>query len=74
MGYDLAREKLGFAKEWLEAYKDEVGQWDLGVKVNDQVYFPLSDFWGMEKNRKADCTEKIEMILQMLSREKVSTP
>ncbi|MGN0506928.1 MAG: hypothetical protein ACI4FZ_10225 [Lachnospiraceae bacterium] len=65
-GYKLAREKLGFVVEWLEENKEENGQWDLGAKVKDNLYFPLSDSWRTVKNRKADCTVKISSILQKI--------
>ncbi len=66
--YPSAKEKLGFVVEWLERNKDENGQWDLGVKAKDNVYFPLSDSWRTTKYRKADCTEKISKILKKLER------
>lgn len=65
-GYETAGEKLQFVVEWLEKNKDENGQWDLGPKVKDKVYFPLSDSWRTAEARKADCTEKIERILQRI--------
>lgn len=65
-GYKTAKEKLGFVVDWLESNRDENGQWDLGAKVKDNVYFPLSDSWRKAEDRKADCTERIEKILQKL--------
>lgn len=65
-GYKLAKEKLGFVVEWLESNMDENGQWDLGAKANDKVYFPLSDSWRKAEYRKADCTERITALLQNL--------
>lgn len=65
-GYKLAKEKLGVVAEWLENNKDENGQWDLGAKARDNLYFPLSDSWRTVENRKADCTYKISSILQRL--------
>lgn len=65
-GYETAGEKLQFVVEWLERSKDENGQWDLGPKAKDKVYFPLSDSWRTAEARKADCTRKIEGILQKL--------
>lgn len=64
--YPSAKEKLGFVVEWLEMNKDENGQWDLGAKAKDNVYFPLSDSWRTAEYRKADCTEKISRILNRL--------
>lgn len=65
-GYKTAKEKLGFVAEWLEENKDTNGQWDLGAKVKDNVYFPLSDSWRNVSYRKADCTAKISTILNKL--------
>lgn len=65
-GYKFAREKLSFVVDWLENNKDENGQWDLGAKANDNVYFPLSDSWKKAEYRKVDCTERITAILQKL--------
>ena len=65
-GYKLAKEKLGFVVKWLEDNKDENGQWDLGVKAKDNLYFPLSDSWRSAECRKADCTAKIAAIIDKL--------
>lgn len=65
-GFRFAKEKLGFVVEWLEDNQGEDGQWDLGTKVKDNVYLPLSDSWRKEADRKADCTERIEGILQKI--------
>ena len=65
-GYKLAKEKLGFVVKWLDDNKDENGQWDLGAKVKDNLYFPLSDAWRSAECRKADCTAKINSILNKL--------
>ena len=62
-GYALAKEKLGFVVDWLNANKDQNGQWDLGAKANDNVYFPLSDSWRNVEDRKADCTCRIMNLL-----------
>lgn len=65
-GYRHAGKKLGFVADWLESNRGEDGQWDLGVKAKDNVYFPLSDSWRSEVDRRADCTERIEGILQKI--------
>lgn len=65
-GYKLAKEKLGFVVKWLEDNKDENGQWDLGAKAKDNLYFPLSDSWRSAEYRKADCTAKITAIINKL--------
>ena len=66
VGYKTAKEKLRFVVEWLEENRDENGQWDLGVKAKDNLYFPLSDTWRSAESRKADCTEKILSIIEKL--------
>lgn len=65
-GYKLAKEKLGFVIKWLDNNKDENGQWDLGANAKDNLYFPLSDSWRNADCRKADCTEKINSIINKL--------
>lgn len=65
-GYAQAKEKLGFVVKWLEENKDENGQWDLGAKAKDNVYFPLSDSWRKAEWRKADCTQRILALLEKL--------
>lgn len=65
-GYSLAPEKLCFAAVWLESKQDKDGQWDMGADVKDGIYFPLSDSWRKAADRKADCTERIECLLQRL--------
>lgn len=65
-GYKTAKEKLSFVVEWLEAKREENGQWDLGAKAKDNVYLPLSDSWRKAEDRRADCTERIERLLQQL--------
>ncbi len=66
-GYKLAKEKLGFVVKWLEDNKGENGQWDLGAKAKDNLYFPLSDSWRSAECRKADCTAKINAIINKLT-------
>ena len=65
-GYKSAKEKLSFVVTWLEENKDENGQWDLGTKAKDNLYFPLSDSWRNAECRKKDCTEKINAIINKL--------
>lgn len=67
-GYKLSKEKLSFVVEWLINNADENGQWDLGIKAKDNVYFPLSDSWIKAECRKADCTERITSIIQNINR------
>lgn len=65
-GYNTAKEKLGFVVDWLESNRDENGQWDLGAKAKDNVYFPLSDSWRKAEDRRADCTARIERLIHLL--------
>lgn len=65
-GYASAPAKLGFVAEWLETNRLEDGQWDMGVKAKDSVYFPLSDSWRKVDMRKADCTKRVEKLLERL--------
>ena len=40
---------------------------DEGKAANDKVYFPLSDDWRRGEIREADCTERIEKLLNELT-------
>lgn len=64
-GYGQARNQLGFVRDWLEEHRGRNG-WDMGPKAKDGVYFPLSDDWRRRENRMADCTERIERLLERL--------
>ena len=66
--YRQAKDKLGFVAEWLEANRTGLGQWDLGAGARDGVYFPLSDSWRKQEDRRADCTERIAGLLQKITR------
>ena len=66
LGYRCSSEKLSFAKEWLLSNRDSDGEWDLGTKANDGVYFPLSDSWRTVEIRKKDCTFKINNLLEKM--------
>ena len=65
-GYQLAKQKLGFVVKWLQENRDQHGEWDLGAKAKDNLYFPLSDSWRSAEDRKADCTGKIHSIINIL--------
>ncbi len=58
--------KNGKIAQQIIALQHEDGQWDLGPKAKDNVYFPLSDSWRTAEARKADCTAKISAILKKL--------
>lgn len=65
--YLCAKDKLNFAAAFLYLNIGPDGQWDLGAKANDKVYFPLSDSWRTEAARKADCTERIRRFLNKIT-------
>jgi len=64
--YKLAPEKLGFAVEWLNAHKVN-GQWDMGAKAKDGVYFPISENWRNLEDRRQDCTQRITKLLYKIT-------
>lgn len=64
--YKYAKRNLRFVSDWLIANKNENGKWDMSKIVNDKVYFPLSDDWRRKETREADCTERIENLLEEL--------
>ena len=66
-GYEYAKYKLKFVIDWLDDNKNKNGRWDMGKSVNDKLYFPLSDDWRKSKTREADCTERIENLITMLT-------
>ena len=67
VGYEGAPHKLCFAVDWIRSHQDANDQWDLGAKSNDGIYFPLSDSWRKEADRRKDCTFRINNLLRKLS-------
>lgn len=65
--YPCAAQKLYFVRDWLLDHQNANGQWDMGPTVKDGIYFPLSDSWRRKQVREADCTERIEALLNKLS-------
>lgn len=65
--YPRSRELLSFASAYLYLNIGTDGQWDLGAKANDKVYFPLSDAWRSTAVRKADCTERVLRFLDKIT-------
>lgn len=63
--YELGKEKLSFAYEWLKTNQQADGTWDMGTAAKDGVYFPLSDRWD-KKARLADSTYRISKLLEQL--------
>lgn len=60
--YTLAKEKLTFVMNWINANRDENGCWDFGEKAKDGVYFPLSDRWD-KITRVTDSTYRISKLI-----------
>lgn len=65
--YKQANHKLAFVVHWLDNNRNENGKWDMGKTVHDKVYFPLSDDWRKKEIREADCTERIEHLVNLIS-------
>lgn len=53
--------------DWLQDNKDENDKWDLGVRIKDNMYFPLSDSWRKSSDRIKDCTYRIEKIIENIN-------
>jgi hypothetical protein len=52
--------------QWLMSNKNENEKWDMGSNVSDKIYFPLSDSWRKAEYRVADCTYRIENLINIL--------
>jgi integrase len=65
-GYSCAGEKLRFAVKWLHGHRYDNGEWDMGASARDGIYFPLSDSWRKQEDRRRDCTVRIEKLLKAL--------
>lgn len=65
--FPSAKSRLRFLVDWLQVNKNANGKWDMGNQVKDQVYFPLSDHWRQVASREADCTYRIEKLMQEIS-------
>lgn len=65
--YEHAKYKLNFVVDWLNDNRNENDKWDMGKTVNDKMYFPLSDDWRKREIREADCTERIENLIAVIS-------
>jgi hypothetical protein len=59
--------KLQFVTDWLMNNRNENGKWDMGSKVNDKIYVPLSDSWRRSEIREADCTYRISKLLDSIN-------
>lgn len=64
--YAQAKEKLGFAADWLRSNRDETGRWDFGANARDGIYFPLSDRWD-KNTRIVDSIYRVHKFLQTLA-------
>lgn len=67
--YPGARPMLGFALGWLDQNRNAGSCWDLGREANDRICFPLSDDWRKKDVRIADCTVRIEKVIQSIKQE-----
>lgn len=64
--YRLAGRKLRFVSDWIYENRNTDGNWDMGSKANDKIYFPLSDSWRQKEKRIKDCTHRISVLLKAL--------
>ena len=64
--YHADAHKLQFVADWLYAHKNEQGVWDMGSTVNDKVYFPLHNSWRRKEDRQADCTYRIQNLIDRI--------
>ncbi|MDI9468881.1 MAG: hypothetical protein QM296_01600 [Bacillota bacterium] len=71
--YDRARDKLSFVIDWLDANRDENGQWDFGEKAKDGVYFPLSDRWD-QSSRITDSSYRVQNFLAAWNQAPLASP
>jgi len=60
------KKRLIFIKEWLESYKMNNHEWDLGKDSKDNILLPLSDSWKKDEDRISDCTYIINKILDKI--------
>jgi hypothetical protein len=65
--YRNSLDKLQFVVPWLKSNRNKNGKWDLGDSANDKVYFPLSDDWRKAGTREADCTYRVQKLLDRLA-------
>jgi len=57
------RDRLMFVVEWLNANKEDDGNWDMGPLAKDGVRFPLSDSWRKKELRVKDCTYRTSKLI-----------
>lgn len=58
--------KFEFVIKWIDNNRNDNGKWDMSSSVNDKVYFPLSDTWQRKEIREADCTYRIQNLINSL--------
>lgn len=61
-----AKHQLGFAADWLASYRSKDGTWDLSSAAKDNILLPLSDSWRKPVDRIADCTARIQAVLDKI--------
>ena len=67
--YQRSKHKLYFVVDWLNGCKNERGVWDMGAKAKDGIYFPLSDSWRSKTAREADCTYRVQKLIDKITGE-----
>ena len=65
--YASAKYQLQFVVEWLENSRCENGNWDMGGRAKDGLYFPLSNDWRKSTAREFDCTNRISRLIEKLT-------
>jgi len=60
------KDSLKFVADWINENKNKDGNWDMGRKVKDGVYFPLSDSWRDANCIVQDCTYRISKIISAI--------
>lgn len=64
--YKNQKHKLMFVVKWLYSHQNDDGTWDMGPKIKDGIYYPLSDDWRKKENRVADCTFRIRSLIEKI--------
>ncbi len=64
VAYKRNKHKLQFVIEWLMDNKSNSESWDMGSKIKDGFYMPLSNDWRKRDNRVKDCTHRINSLIK----------
>jgi hypothetical protein len=65
--YPQSRRQLQFAASWLCRHQSDDGTWDMGPSAMDHIAFPLSDSWRDKRCRIADCTYRINRLVEAIT-------